>query len=67
MDKRFSWTQPCCVDCWNERNPGRRAHTLNGEHGFQEVCVYCGSPTRSGIYVRVDPKEVPHPTHLKED
>ena len=24
----YSWTQPCCDDCRDERNPGRLSHRL---------------------------------------
>lgn len=62
---RFSWTQPCCLSCWEDRNPGRRAVTL--VEPTAETCVYCGSGTGSGIYVRVDPNsdQAGYPTLVK--
>jgi hypothetical protein len=32
---------------------------------MEEVCVYCGNGTRSGIYVRIDPSTAPHPSLTK--
>lgn len=55
----MKWTQPICVKCWNWRNPQRKAQpTANGELA---ICCYCGDATRSGIYIRVDPRTVPYP------
>jgi hypothetical protein len=61
---RHSWTQPCCEECWVERNPDRLPTRLRLPQ--IEVCVYCGRENWSGIYVRVDPATVPHPTLEKE-
>lgn len=55
----MSWTQPVCVECWGERNPGREAVAHNWAP--KETCCYCGRPTEIGIYVRVDPATVPYP------
>jgi len=63
---RYGWTQPCCAGCWNERNPDRQATTLVDEYRDVETCVHCGEPTKSGIYVRVDPAEAAHPSLVKE-
>lgn len=62
---RYSWTQPCCEECWVERNPGREPVRLRVAE--LETCVYCGRNVRSGIYVRVNPATVPHPTLEKHD
>lgn len=62
---RFGWTQPCCAGCFAERNPGSRPAALKEHERELETCVYCGLSTRSGIYVRVDPKDAPHPTLVK--
>lgn len=61
----YSWTQPCCLGCWHERNGEDRIppRVVNPE---SEVCCYCGESEASGIYVRVDPQSVPHPTMVKE-
>lgn len=62
---RYSWTQPCCEECWAERNPNREPTRLRVAE--LEACVYCGHNVRSGIYVRVNPATVPHPTLEKND
>lgn len=61
---RYSWTQPACNSCWAERHPGREVHKLIAAE--EEVCVYCGTETKSGIYVRIDPREAAFPTRLKD-
>ena len=66
---RYRWTQPCCEECWDERSriggdPGREGVVLT--HGVElETCVYCGTPTFSGLYVRIDPAEAPYPSLTK--
>jgi hypothetical protein len=55
----MGWTQPLCVACWNRDNPDRQAG--NDPVGPPERCCKCGDPTRSGIYVRIDPATVPYP------
>lgn len=60
---RYSWTQPCCDVCWTLNNGERTPHRLNTVE--LEVCCFCGAETKSGIYVRVRPDSVPHPTNLK--
>lgn len=61
---RYSWTQPCCDDCWDERNPDRPSLRLRIRES--EQCVYCGLFSQSGIYVRIDPEDAPFPS-LKKD
>ncbi len=61
---RFSWTQPLCEPCWGIANPGRQASRLI--EAEPEICVTCGKPTSSGIYIRIDPASAPYPTHLKD-
>jgi hypothetical protein len=61
---RYDWTQPICDDCWDERHPDRRSHRL--VHTETEVCCFCGEQTVSGIYLRIDPATVPHPS-LRDD
>jgi hypothetical protein len=61
----MSWTQPCCDDCWFERNPGRKPVRLIAAE--IETCVYCGEPTHDGLYVRIDPQLAPYPTNVKGD
>ena len=63
MIATFSWTQPCCDDCWKVRCPDRGAHRF--KEPLLELCVDCGEETRSGIYIRVDPAEAKFPTNEK--
>lgn len=64
-EPRYSWTQPICVTCWDERNPDRPAVALRPGFAETETCVHCGAPHDSGIYVRVDPSTAAHPTRTK--
>lgn len=57
----MSWTQPVCSADWYKHNPDREPHRMVAEMAGHETCCYCGQPTTSGIYVRVDPATVPHP------
>jgi ribosome-binding protein aMBF1 (putative translation factor) len=61
---RFSWTQPACTECWKLRNGERKPVALSVAD--LEVCVYCGEETRSGIYVRIDPRKAPFPTEIRD-
>lgn len=56
----MSFTQPACDSCFAERNPGREPVRLMEPE--TEICCFCGQPTASGIYVRVDPSTVEYPT-----
>jgi DNA mismatch endonuclease, patch repair protein len=56
---RYSFNQPCCDRCLGERDPQVEALLL--PPGL-ETCCFCGSQTTAGVYVRVDPTAVPHPT-----
>ena len=49
------WTHPMCIDCWNKKHPGRRAHALIESMREEERCCFCGNATRDGIYYREDP------------
>ena len=60
--RHYSWTQPCCDDDWIEHHPGREPTRIKPEFADEETCCYCGQVTVSGIYVRVNPHEVPHPS-----
>lgn len=57
----MNWNQPVCDDDWEQRNPGREPYRFSEEVRELEVCCYCGKTTRSGIYVRIHPSEVPYP------
>lgn len=61
--KRYSWTQPVCIDCWHAEHPGDRGNALSPAE--PETCCKCGVETRSGIYIRIDPETVAHPTIVK--
>jgi len=56
---RFSWSQPCCDDCWTRRDGERTPFRMN--FPVKEICAWCGMFTESGIYVRHDPADVPFP------
>lgn len=57
-----SRTQPICNGCWTARNPDHPSTVKILLRARSEECCYCAAPTRSGIYVRVDPAMVLHPT-----
>jgi hypothetical protein len=59
----LSWTQPACDPCAEIRYPGRVMHRLVDPD--VEVCCFCGSPTASGVFVRVNPAEFPHATRRR--
>ena len=50
------WTHVICIQCWDIKEPGRDPVTVLD--GSEEVCCFCGQPTKAGIYVREDPKEL---------
>lgn len=59
----YSWTQPCCGPCFTElfpksQNPHRLANCIR----VNETCCQCGLLTHSGLYIRINPRTVPHPT-----
>jgi len=60
----YRWTQPSCEPCFREHHPRHEPYRFR--YPEAERCVYCGVPTTDGIYVRVNPERVPHPT-LTED
>lgn len=62
---RWSWTQPICGGCYEERYPGRLPTILRQPE--REECCDCGRGTTAGIYLRVDPATVAHPTRRKDD
>lgn len=60
-----NFNQPYCDDCWIKRceergEPDRVATRLKDPR--EEQCCQCGENTRSGIYVRQHPNEVPYPS-----
>ena len=62
---RYSWTQPCCQQCWYDRNT-KDPVVLVEAYREEEACVHCGKACKDGIYIRIDPAEAPHPTRLKD-
>lgn len=63
--KAYGWTQPICSDCWANQNPGVKPARIQPAYRSGETCAHCGTATYSGIYTRVDPKTVDHPTLVK--
>ena len=61
--KSYSWTQPACDTCFagtfpKVTDPFRVVEELRET----ETCCMCGCRTRSGLYVRLNPSTVPHPS-----
>jgi hypothetical protein len=61
--KSYRWTQPSCQECYEERYPSTSPSRMIRPES--EQCCFCGAQTFDGLYVRVDPSEVPHPSLLK--
>ncbi len=59
MGKWGSWSQPICDVCWRQREGDRIPVRIVTRP--PERCAFCGDPTTSGIYVRIDPALVLHP------
>lgn len=62
-DARLSYTQPICQQCYAARH-GNRGPVSVAQSSLERCCM-CGTKTFSGVYTRVDPNAVPHPTHFK--
>lgn len=60
---KFSFTQPICATCYEEREPHRTPVKMR--FAETETCCVCGNLTSEGIYYRVDPTTVLHPTRTK--
>jgi hypothetical protein len=58
------WTHAICDDCWDVYDPGHLSPRQ--DHGDDQTCCYCGTSTRSGLYVRADPAMVFHCQHSDE-
>jgi hypothetical protein len=62
----FSWTQPCCSECW----VGLKLKTgrPTDDHGTPFFCCYCrqGLDGDMRYLIRVNPGAVPYPTLRKE-
>lgn len=60
MSCEGGWNHAICDDCFIRQNrDGRSPYRLIDPD--IEVCCFCGEETKSGIYVRRDPRVV-HPT-----
>lgn len=61
----FSWTQPCCNDCWEgiKLKTGRQIDDINEALS----CCYCKAEMVGGYKVRVNPGTVPYPTIRKDE
>lgn len=46
-----------CEDCWDARNPGRRAVRAIDDNPKRDTCCKCGRATGSGIFVRGSAEE----------
>ena len=65
--RNYSWTQPSCDTCFaglfpRSENPHRIIETMRED----EICCMCGTHTRSGLYIRINPTTVEHPTPDEE-
>lgn len=61
----MSFTQPICDSCWPPFSAGMSGvikEPVRLKVREEERCCFCNWWTESGIYVRVDPQSVPHPT-----
>lgn len=59
-----NYTQPLCHGCWDQQRPDQPSDRSKNT-GPTETCCECGETTTSGIYVRVDPDTVPHPSEAR--
>jgi hypothetical protein len=62
-DRNYSWTQPACDTCFagvfpRVANPVR----VMEEYRSDEICCMCGVAIRNGLYIRINPTTVDHPT-----
>lgn len=48
-----------CDECWERRNPDRLPVRLMGSYRKEERCCFCLAQTKSGIYVRENPADMP--------
>lgn len=59
----MGWTKPVCDTCFSGldmQNPQPTEPVrMKAEYREDEDCALCGAVTRSGIYVRIDPKDLP--------
>lgn len=58
----MSWTHPICDTCYAGINGAQEPSRMKEEFREDETCCLCGTITRSGIYTRIDPKDVLYPS-----
>ncbi len=63
MTPKYSWTQPICDDCYDEREPDRLPIAMR--EAPTERCVDCNRLTSIGVYIRVDPTTARYPTNVR--
>ena len=65
--KVYSWTQPCCPECWNGlKLKTGRAHSDTGT----AFCCFCRREigrAETKYMLRINPGSVPYPTVEKEE
>lgn len=66
--KNYSWTQPACDTCFADLFPKvKNPHRMELDARNIEVCCMCGAETENGLYIRINPRTVPHPTEDKDE
>jgi hypothetical protein len=62
------WNHAMCDDCWTVWDPSHDPVRVREAYRESEKCCFCGAPTISGIYVRVDPDKTPcKGNHVQSD
>ena len=63
--KSFSWSQPCCDECWDglKLKTGRLTPSISG------ICCFCKNEldTDRRYTIRVNPGSVPYPSKEKDE
>jgi hypothetical protein len=55
VGQRVTWNAPVCDDCWAQEYGYREPVRVRQPN--EEVCALCGTPNRSGIYLRMAPDQ----------
>lgn len=61
------WNHPICQECWDRAFPARTPSQIALALRELETCCNCGQSAREGIYVRLDPVEVPNHSKHRQD
>jgi hypothetical protein len=65
--KNYTWSQSLCDACFAGFRPDvPHPVRIKEEYRDTEKCALCGTQTRSGLYVRINPREVPYPRRKEE-